>query len=261
MFSQLLDVLAQAMEFLLRFFYNWTGNYGISIILLTLLIRLILSPLIHKQNLSTRKMQEDIQELQPEIKKLQEKYGNNSQKLNEEMMKLYKEKGINPLGGCLPGCLPLLIQLPILMVLYRVVMTYDYGQAGFLWLPSLSQKDPYFILPLLMGVTTFWQQKISMPPATEGAQQQQSEAMMAVMPIFLVLISWNLPSGVLLYWFVSNLFYILQQYILNKQIRESRALSSKPEIIVKAEPADPLRNSSSTVSMAKKGGKKSAKKR
>jgi len=85
--------------------------------------------------------------------------------------------------------------------------------------------------------------------------------MMAVMPIFLVLISWNLPSGVLLYWFVSNLFYIMQQYILNKQIRESRALSSKPEIIVKAEPADPLRNSSSTVSMAKKGGKKSAKKR
>jgi len=140
-------------------------------------------------------------------------------------------------------------------------MTYDYGQAGFLWLPSLSQKDPYFILPLLMGVTTFWQQKISMPPATEGAQQQQSEVMMAVMPIFLVLISWNLPSGVLLYWFVSNLFYIMQQYILNKQIRESKALSSKPEIIVKAEPADPLRNSSSTVSMAKKGGKKSAKKR
>ncbi len=93
MFSQLLDVLAQAMEYLLRFFfYNWTGNYGISIILLTLFIRLILSPLIHKQNLSTRKMQEDMQELQPEIKKLQEKYGNNSQKLNEEMMKLYKER-------------------------------------------------------------------------------------------------------------------------------------------------------------------------
>ena len=140
MFSQLLDVLAQAMEYLLRFFYNWTGNYGISIILLTLFIRLILSPLIHKQNLSTRKMQEDMQELQPEIKKLQEKYGNNSQKLNEEMMKLYKEKGINPLGGCLPGC-SLLIQLPILMVLYRVLMAYDYGQAGFLWLPA-SLKRP-----------------------------------------------------------------------------------------------------------------------
>lgn len=260
MFSQLLDVLAQAMEYLLRFFYNWTGNYGISIILLTLFIRLILSPLIHKQNLSTRKMQEDMQELQPEIKKLQEKYGNNSQKLNEEMMKLYKEKGINPLGGCLPGCLPLLIQLPILMVLYRVLMAYDYGQAGFLWLPSLSQKDPYFILPLLMGVTTFWQQRISMPPAAEGAQQQNA-AMMVVMPIFLVFISWSLPSGVLLYWFVSNLFYILQQYVLNNQIQRSKSLSVEPEISVKAEPAVSLKDPSSAAPVAKKGGKINAKKR
>ncbi len=239
MFSQLLDVLAQAMEYLLRFFYNWTGNYGISIILLTLFIRLILSPLIHKQNLSTRKMQEDIQELQPEIKKLQEKYGNNSQKLNEEMMKLYKEKGIN---------------------LYRVLMAYDYGQAGFLWLPSLSQKDPYFILPLLMGVTTFWQQRISMPPAAEGAQQQNA-AMMVVMPIFLVFISWNLPSGVLLYWFVSNLFYILQQYVLNNQIQRSKSLSVEPEISVKAEPAVSLKDPSSAAPAAKKGGKINAKKR
>ncbi|HXL02998.1 MAG TPA: YidC/Oxa1 family membrane protein insertase [Candidatus Atribacteria bacterium] len=261
MFSQLLDILAQAMEYLLRFFYNWTGDYGISIILLTLLIRLILSPLIHKQTLSTRKMQEDMQELQPEIKKLQEKYGNNSQKLNEEMMKLYKEKGINPLGGCLPGCLPLLIQLPILVVLYRVLMAYDYGQAGFLWLPSLSQKDPYFILPLLMGITTFWQQKISMPPTTDKAQAQQSMVMMVVMPVFLVFISWNLPAGVLLYWFVSNLFYILQQYVLNNQIQKAKALSLKPEINAEVEPAISLESPSLTGSTVKKGGKTSAKKR
>ena len=261
MFSQLLDILAQAMEYLLRFFYNWTGDYGISIILLTLLVRLILSPLIHKQTLSTRKMQEDMQELQPEIKKLQEKYGNNSQKLNEEMMKLYKEKGISPLGGCLPGCLPLLIQLPILVVLYRVLMAYDYGQAGFLWLPSLSQKDPYFILPLLMGITTFWQQKISMPPTADKSQAQQSMVMMVVMPVFLVFISWSLPAGVLLYWFVSNLFYILQQYVLNNQIQRGKTLSLKPEINAEVEPAISLESPSSTGSTVKKGGKTSAKKR
>jgi len=251
MFSQLLDILAQAMEYLLRFFYNWTGDYGISIILLTLLVRVILYPLIHRQNASTRAMQE----LQPELKKLQEKYKNEPQKLNEEMMKLYREKGVSPFGGCLP----LIVQLPILYVLYRVLVNYDYGQAGFLWLPSLSQKDPYFILPILMSVTTFWQQKISMPPTTEGAQQNM--IMMVVMPIFLVFISWSLPAGVLLYWFVSNLFYILQQYIMNNQLEKAKTLTLKPEIDIKAEPAVSLEDPAPTVSRAKKGGKRNAQKR
>lgn len=251
MFSQLWDALAQVMEYILRFFYGLTGNYGVSIILLTLLIRLILYPLIHKQNVSTRAMQE----LQPELKKLQEKYKNEPQKLNEEMMKLYREKGVSPFGGCLP----LIVQLPILYVLYRVLVNYDYGQAGFLWLPSLSQQDPYFILPILMGVTTFWQQKISMPPTTEGAQQNM--IMMVVMPIFLVFISWGIPAGVLLYWFVSNLFYILQQYMLNIQIQKAKAVAPKPEIDIKAEPVVSLEDPAPKVSRTKKGGKKNAQKR
>jgi YidC/Oxa1 family membrane protein insertase len=234
------------MEFVLRFFYNLTGNYGISIILLTVVIRLALYPVIHKQNLSARAMQE----LQPEIKKLQEKYGKDPQRLNQEVMKLYREKGVSPLGGCLP----LLIQLPFLFVLYRVLVTYDYGQAGFLWLPSLSQRDPYYILPLAMGATTFWQQRISAPPSG-GDVAQQNLLLMVVMPVFLVFISWGLPSGVLLYWFVSNLFYIFQQYMLEVQLRRARSSSPAPS----SSPPSPKELAPSP--QRRKGGERREKKR
>jgi len=243
-FTQIWDGLAKLMEFVLRFFYQLTGNYGISIILLTVVIRLALYPVIHKQNLSARAMQE----LQPEIKKLQEKYGKDPQRLNQEIMKLYRERGVSPLGGCLP----LLIQLPFLFVLYRVLVTYDYGQAGFLWLPSLSRPDPYYILPLAMGATTFWQQKISTPPSS-GEAAQQNLLLMVVMPVFLVFISWGLPSGVLLYWFVSNLFYIFQQYMLEIQLRRTRSSSTLP---ASSSPRGQVVNS-----QGRKGGKRREKKR
>jgi YidC/Oxa1 family membrane protein insertase len=243
-FTQIWDGLAKLMEFVLRFFYQLTGNYGISIILLTVVIRLALYPVIHKQNLSARAMQE----LQPEIKKLQEKYGKDPQKLNQEIMKLYRERGVSPLGGCLP----LLIQLPFLFVLYRVLVTYDYGQAGFLWLPSLSRPDPYYILPLAMGATTFWQQKISTPPSG-GEAAQQNLLLMVVMPVFLVFISWGLPSGVLLYWFVSNLFYIFQQYMLEIQLRRTKSSLTLP--------ASSLPRGQVVNSQGGKGGKRREKKR
>ncbi len=236
------------MEFVLRFFYNLTGNYGISIILLTVVVRLALYPVIHKQNVSARAMQE----IQPEVKKLQEKYAKEPQKLNQEIMKLYKEKGVSPLGGCLP----LLIQLPFLFVLYRVLVTYDYGQAGFLWLPSLSQKDPYYILPLAMGVTTFLQQKMS-PPSLSGEASQQNLLLLVAMPVFLVFISWGLPSGVLLYWFVSNLFYIFQQYMLEVQIRKSKTSLS---LNVATPGGASITQETSKAPVKKKGGKKGEKK-
>ncbi|MEI6157695.1 MAG: YidC/Oxa1 family membrane protein insertase, partial [Atribacterota bacterium] len=164
----------------------------------------------------------------------------------------------------LGGCLPLLIQLPFLFVLYRVLVNYDYGQAGFLWLPSLSQKDPYFILAVLMGLTTFLQQKMSMP-TSGGEGNQQNLIMMVVMPIFLVFISWNLPSGVLLYWFVSNLFYIFQQYMVNIQVKKEKvvvlssatATTLETKVVVEDKHPSPV---SSPVPY-KKGGKKHAKKR
>lgn len=263
MWTQVWNGLAAAMEWILRLFYGWTNNYGVSIILLTAVIRLALYPVIHKQNLSTRAMQE----LQPEVKKLQEKYKNDTQKLNQEVMKLYKERGASPLGGCLP----LLIQLPFLFVLYRVLVNYDYGQAGFLWLPSLSARDPFYILPLLMGITTFLQQKMTVPAAgSEGAQQNM--IMMVVMPIFLVFISWSLPSGVLLYWFVSNLFYIFQQYMVNiKTPQKKSPLMNTTGTIIDSNNSniqssvavaeEKIRSRVSSPAPVKKGGKKRAKKR
>lgn len=273
MWSQIWDGLAQGMAYILDFFYQLTGSYGIAIILLTLVIRLALYPLIHRQNLSTRAMQE----IQPEVKKLQEKHKGDPQKLNEEIMKLYREKGVNPLGGCLP----LLIQLPFLFVLYRVFASYDYGSESFLWLPTLSQPDPYFILPLAMGFTTFLQQKMAMPASGEGAQQNM--LMMVIMPVFLVFISWSLPAGVLLYWFVSNLFYIFQQYMVNLQVQKAKSPSSQEEpgtIAVQASAVDdpppatveqseqrqlPAPNNKEEKGKkkqkGKKGGKKHAKKR
>lgn len=259
MWTQIWNGLAAAMEWILQLFYGWTHNYGISIVLLTAVIRLALYPVIQKQNISTKAMQE----LQPEIKKLQEKYKSDPQKLNQEIMGLYKEKGVSPLGGCLP----LLIQLPFLFVLYRVLVNYDYGQAGFLWLPSLSAADPYYILPLLMGFTTFLQQRMTVPVAgAEGSQQNM--IMMIVMPIFLVFISWSLPSGVLLYWFVSNLFYIFQQYMVNIKSPKPKILTTSDPII-EANSKDAIavveeKKVSSRVSspeIKKKGGKKHAKKR
>ncbi|HSV31366.1 MAG TPA: YidC/Oxa1 family membrane protein insertase [Atribacteraceae bacterium] len=203
--------------YILEFFYSLTGNYGISIILLTVVIRLALYPVIHKQNISTRAMQQ----IQPEIKKLQEKYKKEPQKLNQEMMKLYKVRGVSPLGGCLP----LLVQMPFLFVLYRVLVAYDFGYAGFLWLPNLAQKDPLYALPLLMGATTFLQQKMS-SPMMGGEGNQQNMIMMIIMPIFLVFISWSLPAGVLLHWFISNLLFIFQTYIFETQARRNKALSA-----------------------------------
>jgi len=258
MWTQIWNSLAAAMEWILRLFYGWTHNYGISIILLTAVIRLALYPVIHKQNLSTKAMQE----LQPEIKKLQEQYKNEPQRLNQEIMKLYKERGASPLGGCLP----LLIQLPFLFVLYRVLVNYDYGQAGFLWLPSLSTRDPFYILPLLMGFTTFLQQKMTIP-ATGSEGNQQNMIMMIVMPIFLVFISWNLPSGVLLYWFVSNLFYMFQQYMVNIQTQKPK-LSTNANLVIDAAAkksvavaGEKTPSRVSSPAPVKKGGKKHAKKR
>lgn len=220
MWSQIVEFFSNGMAYILEFFYSISGNWGISIILLTAVIRLALYPVIHKQNLSTRAMQE----VQPEIKKLQEKYKKEPQKLNQEMMKLYKEKGVNPLGGCLP----LLVQMPFLFLLYRVLVDFDFGEAGFLWLPSLSEPDPYFILPLAMGASTFIQQKVAMPTPAGGEGSQQNMIMMVVMPVFLVFISWGIPSGVLVYWFVSNLFYIAQSLILEMRIRKERAMAPSP---------------------------------
>lgn len=178
-------------------------SYGIAIILMTIVIKMALYPLTVKQVVSMKAMQE----LQPEMKKLQEKYKNKPQEMQQKLAALYKEKGVNPLAGCLP----LLAQMPILIGIFYAIRDYDYGMVApsFLWLQNLSDTDPYYILPVLSALTTFIQQKQTM---TQTADNPQMKMMLFFMPLFIGWISMTFPSGLVLYWVVSNIMQILQQW-------------------------------------------------
>ena len=178
------------------------GSYGLSIILLTIIIKMILYPLTVKQVKSMKAMQE----LSPKMKKIQEKYKDNPQVMQQKVGALYKEAGVNPLAGCLP----LIIQMPILMGMYYALYNFTYPSpeaAQFLWLPSMSESDPLYILPVLSAFTTFLQQKM-----TTTEMNQQMKVMMVVMPLFIGWISLTFPSGLVLYWVTMNVVQIAQQW-------------------------------------------------
>lgn len=188
---------------LLSFLYRWTGNYGLAIVLLTALIRLALWPLTQSQFRSMRRMQE----LQPQLQRLQERYKHDRERLQQETMRLWREHNVNPAAGCLP----ILVQLPFLYALYAMLRTFPFGShGGFLWLPSMAATDPYYVLPVLAGVTTFWQTRVSMQQSPQ--QNPSAQTMMWMMPAFIVWVSVRMPAGLLIYWVVSNLFAIAQQY-------------------------------------------------
>lgn len=203
----LFDWAIGLLQNLLTFFYGVTASmgipsYGIAIILVTIAIKLVLYPLTVKQVKGMKAMQE----LQPKMKELQEKYKGNSEKLNKEMALLYKESGSNPLAGCLP----LIVQMPILMGIFFAIRDYPYVAdqvTSFLWVTNLSLPDPLYILPVISAVTTYIQQKQT---TTEG--NAQTKMMMNIMPIFIGYISLTFPAGLVLYWVVSNIFQIAQQW-------------------------------------------------
>jgi YidC/Oxa1 family membrane protein insertase len=209
---------------LLKFFFNYLGNYGLAIIAITLLIKVLMFPMANKSFKSMNKMKQ----LQPEVARLKELYGSDQIKLNGEMMSLYKKHNVNPLSGCLP----IVIQIPVFFSLYKVIyISIDMRQAPFYgWIKDLSLPDPTSItnlfgllpyeplpfltigvLPLLMGFSMFIQQKLSPEPA----DPIQAKVMKFLPLIFLFLFS-GFPSGLLLYWTVSNVISIAQQYILLK---------------------------------------------
>lgn len=201
---------------------NPNYSYGIAIILVTGIIRVLLLPLNIKQTRSTVKMNE----IQPEVQKLQAKYKNDPQKSQEELMKLYKEKGVNPMGGCLP----LLIQWPILIALYYVFNNLS-GINGvhFLWIRDLGAGatfiDPIhnwatWILPLLSAGTQYYSGLLMAPPG-DSAQAKQSSTMNLSMSVFMIFISWKLKAALVLYWVISNLFQI-GQTIVFKKMEESK---------------------------------------
>lgn len=199
--SQLIIVLS---EFL--------GNsYGWGLIAMTLIIRLVLLPLMIKQIKSSKAMQA----LQPEIKALQEKYASKDQatqqKLQQETMALFQKYNVNPLAGCLP----IIVQMPILIGVYHAISrTKEIASQNFLWF-DLGSPDPYYILPIVAGITTFIQQKISMVGMNSSPQMQaQMTMMLYIMPIMIAIFAFNFPAALSLYWVVGNLFGIAQTYFI-----------------------------------------------
>jgi len=201
------DMLAKPLLYVLVFFYGFLKNYGLAIILLTIIIKLLFWPLTHKSYASMKAMQK----LQPEMQKLREKFKSDKERLNKELMELYKKHSVNPLGGCLP----MLVQIPVFFALYKVLLdSIALRQAPFmLWLTDLSAKDPYYITPLLMGASMFVQQK--MTPTTADPMQAKIFMFMPVVFTFLFL---NFPSGLVIYWLVNNLLTIAQQYYINRRV-------------------------------------------
>ncbi|BCP97355.1 membrane protein insertase YidC [Thermus thermophilus] len=188
--------------------YRFTGNWGLAILFLTLVVRLLLWPLMHQQF----KSMAEIQRLQPLIQKINEKYKDDPNKRAEATMKLYQEHRVNPAAGCLP----LLIQMPILFILWKVIANYEFGQ-GFLWIPDLALPDPYYILPVLYVASTFLSTWLS---AHGNRDLIRQSLFMNLIFVFLVL---QFPSGVTLYWVLSTLIGLVQQWLINKSLAPLKA--------------------------------------
>jgi len=201
------DLLAKPLFHVLTFFNGFIKNYGWSIILLTMILKLLFWPLTHKSYASMKSMQK----LQPEMQKLRDKHKNDKERLNRELMELYKKHSVNPLGGCLP----MLVQIPVFFALYKVLLeAIALRHAPFmLWITDLSAKDPYYITPLLMGASMFVQQKMS-PTSMDPMQAK----IFLFMPVIFTFMFLNFPSGLVIYWLVNNLLTIAQQYYINKRL-------------------------------------------
>ena len=270
---ELWNGLLSGLGTVLSFFYDIIPSYGVAIILLTIFVRILLLPLTLKQTRSMHAMQQ----IQPQVKELQRKYKGNRQKLNEELMKLYKEHQVNPLGGCLP----LLLQLPVFFALYRVLTAgggTEYlptgsslttsiregaerflgmnlgcpprgaGQGMVAVIQGGSQIDcgssfaaaiPYYIMVALMVGTTFYQQR-QMQKASSGPQAQQMKIMTTIMPVFLGFISLQIAAGVLVYWVTTNTWQIAQQAIMLRK----RAAEGSTTVKAQVKPDQPKGNGS-----------------
>ncbi|HAA2917704.1 TPA_asm: OxaA precursor [Listeria monocytogenes] len=223
------------------------GSYAVGIIVVTILIRLLIMPLMIKQ----LKSQKAMTNLQPKIKELQEKYSSKDnetkQKLQQETMRLYQENSVNPMMGCLP----LLIQMPILLGFYQAISrTAEIKTDSFLWM-QLGNPDPYYILPVVAALTTFLSSKISMMGQT---QQNKSMAMIVyIMPVMILFMGITLPSALALYWIIGNIFTVFQTLLINNPFKNKR----EQEALAAAQVAeDRLKKKAANMKASKKGGKK-----
>jgi YidC/Oxa1 family membrane protein insertase len=221
-----LEPLSQLLLSLLIFFNKFLGNYGISIIFLTILVRAVFWPISQKANASMKKMQK----MQPIIQEVKNKYKNDPQKMNTKVMALYKEHGVNPLGGCLP----ILLQIPVFFALYNALNgAIELRQTSFLWAADLSRPDTIWTFPwgglplnplaIAMATTMFLQQKMTPSGAADPMQQK----MLMMMPFIMLIMLYNLPSGLTLYWTVSQIISIAQLLINKYKSDEDNQLAVK----------------------------------
>jgi len=208
------------------------GNYGLAILLATMALRIVLFPLNQWSMVRMKKAQQDMSRVQPQMNALKKKYqkrkdAQSRAQMNQEMMELYRREGISPMGGIF-GCLPLLAQFPILIGFYNMltVAIELRGAPFFGWIQDLSRQDPYYVLPLLMGVTMFYQQRLAQTKVTDPVQKQQQKIMM-FMPIMFTYICIQMPSGMVLYWFANNLLGIGQQWLVNRHTDKLLAADGK----------------------------------
>ena len=218
---QLLQPIQNVLEVVVVFLYqNVIASYGIVIILLTIIVRLILTPLTITQTRSMARMQK----IQPQLKELQKKYKDDKQKLQQETMAFYKENNVNPLAGCLP----LILQMPVFFALFQTlrnptekVTSVVGGNINFLWL-KLDEPDPYYILVILMVATMFLSTKLS---TTDPKQSK----IMYILPVVFGFISFRFEAGILLYWVTTNVWSIGQQWVVNKIVKRDIGKGGKKE--------------------------------
>ena len=197
--------VAKPIFYVLRFINDYTHNYGVTIILLTMGIKMLFVPLQYKSYKSMKQMQV----VQPKVLALQEKHKDDRDKLNKELIKLYRDHRVNPVGGCLP----MVLQMPVFVALFNILyMTIDLRQAPFVgWITDLSVQDPYYVLPIIMGVTMVIQQKIT--PTTMDPTQAK---IMLILPVFMTFLFINFPAGLVLYWLTNNVLTIGQQVLTDR---------------------------------------------
>jgi len=208
--------LAKPFYKVLLWIHSHVGNWGWAIILFTLLVKFILFPLSYKGMMSMQKLKD----LAPKMKEMKEKYKGDPAKMNVKMMEMYKKEGANPMGGCLP----MILQIPVFFALYRVLLNADelQGAPWILWINNLAAMDPYYVLPILMGISMWFQQRITPTSMQDPLQEKIFKWFPVIMTVFFI----YFPAGLVLYWLVNNLFTIGQQYFINTMYAKQKAQAS-----------------------------------
>jgi len=202
-------VIAKPLLYSLKFFNGYVHNYGIAIIIITVILKVLFFPLTHK----SYKSMKDMQKIQPKMVALKEKFKDDRDGMNKAVMELYRDNKVNPMGGCLP----MIVQIPVFFALYKALMfSIELRHAPFmLWITDLADKDPYYVTPIIMGATMFIQQKMT-PSQMDPIQQK----MMLALPVVFTFMFLSFPSGLVLYWLVNNILTIGQQMYINKLVKD-----------------------------------------